>query len=436
MQGEQLEMRRVFQYGIVVLVILAALPFITGVVIQRQYDDWMNSFLSSNMDGFTVKTVEYHRGWLSSKALSDVRTLLEPEKAHLVSQTIQHGPFFGRHFGIAEMKAQLLLSEEEKHFFGADASFEGLLRINLLGDASIHLQGSAFHYRSPVGLQVKGSGVTWDWHLARGFRAEKSTLHFPSLELLQNNEPMLSFSDFKWLSQTHKNAQDLWIGDHRMQLGALYWFANAAPIEVRLLDIQQQMTEESGSLSIALQEKIESIQVDDALYGPIFLDLKVAPFDVQGIADLRDDARDEKLAQNPSLLYQHLEQIVSKRPTVQLERFQMDCPEGLLKAEGLFTLGLGRGDSIQALLEASTAHLSVEAAPALVRSIAKDMALASIEGKPLPKDVKNKEKYVDQLTDQLLKTKEQEGFLTLIDNVYHLNFDYHYKNGAFLPLEK
>ncbi|MCP4768942.1 MAG: YdgA family protein [Gammaproteobacteria bacterium] len=107
----------------VVAALVAATPYVTGILAEQRYQDGMalfQDFAMQQSGAFTVKSdVDYQRGWLSSTVVNTV-TIEVPERDPVtfeLNSNISHGPLLlsgPKKFGLAAIETNMPLSAAQK----------------------------------------------------------------------------------------------------------------------------------------------------------------------------------------------------------------------------------------------------------------------------------------------------------------------------------
>jgi len=108
---------------VVVAALVAATPYVTGMLAEQKYQDGMvifQDFAMQQSGAFTVKSdVDYQRGWLSSTVVNTI-TLEVPERDPVIfelNSNISHGPWLlsgPNTFGLAAIETKMPLSAAQK----------------------------------------------------------------------------------------------------------------------------------------------------------------------------------------------------------------------------------------------------------------------------------------------------------------------------------
>jgi len=108
---------------VVVAALVAATPYVTGMLAEQKYQDGMvifQDFAMQQSGAFTVKSdVDYQRGWLSSTVVNTI-TLEVPERDPVIlelNSSISHGPLLlsgPNKFGLAAIETNMPLSAAQK----------------------------------------------------------------------------------------------------------------------------------------------------------------------------------------------------------------------------------------------------------------------------------------------------------------------------------
>jgi len=108
---------------VLVAALVAATPYLTGMLAEQKYRDGMvifQGFAMQQSGAFTVKSdVDYQRGWLSSTVINTI-TFEAPERDPVIfelNSSISHGPLLlsgPNKFGLAAIETNMPLSESQK----------------------------------------------------------------------------------------------------------------------------------------------------------------------------------------------------------------------------------------------------------------------------------------------------------------------------------
>ena len=254
---------------VVVAALVAATPYVTGIMAEQKYRDGMTifeEFALQQSGAFTVKSdVDYRRGWLSSSAVNTV-TLEVPENDpvtfELISQ-ISHGPLLlggPKKYGLASVDTKMPLSAAQradmaKIWKGNDnpiqiqshMDFDGKTRTEL-SIAGFTLDNLANDPSSKLNFEPMSTTVT----LSEQFTRADADMAWNGMQL-DTADASLVVGKFSGRSQKQLSPEGLWLGDDELKLSSVS------------VNVRGPLADASGDLpSSSTIEKLEMVARSEA----------------------------------------------------------------------------------------------------------------------------------------------------------------------------
>ena len=241
---------------LVVVAVVAATPYVTGLLTEQKYRDGMTNFQDFALQqsgAFTVKSdVDYRRGWLSSIAVNTI-TLEVPERdpvTIVLNSNISHGPLLlsgPEKFGLASVETNMPLSEAQradmaKIWKGNDnpiqvqshMDFDGktLTEVSIAGFTVDNLDNNP---TSKLNFEPLSTTVT----LSEQFTRADAEMTWNGMQL-DTAEAKVVVGKFTGRSEKHQSAEGLWLGDDEFSLSTV-----SVNVSGRLADASGQMPSSS-----------------------------------------------------------------------------------------------------------------------------------------------------------------------------------------------
>ena len=222
---------------LVVVAVVAATPYVTGLLTEQKYRDGMTNFQDFALQqsgAFTVKSdVDYRRGWLSSIAVNTI-TLEVPERdpvTIVLNSNISHGPLLlsgPEKFGLASVETNMPLSEAQradmaKIWKGNDnpiqvqshMDFDGktLTEVSIAGFTVDNLDNNP---TSKLNFEPLSTTVT----LSEQFTRADAEMTWNGMQL-DTAEAKVVVGKFTGRSEKHQSAEGLWLGDDEFSLSTV-----------------------------------------------------------------------------------------------------------------------------------------------------------------------------------------------------------------------
>jgi uncharacterized protein YdgA (DUF945 family) len=218
----------------VVAALVAATPYVTGMLAEQKYQDGMaifQDFAMQQAGAFTVKSdVDYQRGWLSSTVVNTI-TLEVPERDPVIlelNSNISHGPLLlsgPSTFGLAAIETNMPLSAAQKAgmakiWKGNENPIQVQSHIDFDGKTLTEVSIAGFTLdnidNDPAGklnFETMSTTVT----LSEYFTRADADMTWNGMQL-ETAEAKIVVGKLSGHSEKHLSADGLWLGDDEFNL--------------------------------------------------------------------------------------------------------------------------------------------------------------------------------------------------------------------------
>jgi uncharacterized protein YdgA (DUF945 family) len=218
----------------VVAALVAATPYVTGMLAEQKYQDGMvifQDFAMQQAGAFTVKSdVDYQRGWLSSTVVNTI-TLEVPERDPVIlelNSNISHGPLLlsgPSTFGLAAIETNMPLSAAQKAgmakiWKGNENPIQIQSHIDFDGKTLTEVSIAGFTLdninNDPTGklnFETMSTTVT----LSEYFTRADADMIWNGMQL-ETAEAKIVVGKLSGHSEKHLSAEGLWLGDDEFNL--------------------------------------------------------------------------------------------------------------------------------------------------------------------------------------------------------------------------
>lgn len=403
----------------IVFIILSSLPFMTGILIQRQYNKLLLTLV--DLSQVVIQSKEYHRGWFHSRAVSEVIFPQKDTGAPIVIQVehfISHGPRWHHR--------QLFLADIESHLspVGDQPSLPFHTKMGVTGNTEIVLTVPQLALKSAdQKIDMAGKNIEAYWYFSKKFSEMEWHFSAESLNILVDDQEVLHLIDFYTEKLMHKNAQSIWVGGAKWRARQLLTkgLVQGSDLSVQDIHFQREVENSEHFLKLQYQGSIDRFEYQQELYGPLKLAMTIDRLNPQSMILIDkwiQDMRYGRLAQNDTSFESAallLSEVAEYRPQLTVTELQLDLPLGFMQGTARLNFGGPGAANIRdpAIFMRSIAGvINLEASPKLTQTIL---------GKYLPPDEK---------LETYIQTLEQDKVLALVNGLYQ--FDLELKNGKLL----
>ncbi len=219
---------------VIVAALVAAIPYVTGMLAEQKYQDGMvvfQDFAMQQSGAFTViSDVDYQRGWLSSTVVNTI-TLEVPERDPVIlelNSNISHGPLLlsgPNTFGLAAIETKMPLSAAQKADMAkiwkgnenpiqvqSHIDFDGktLTEVTIAGFTLDNIDNDP---ASKLNFETMSTTVTLSDHLTRA----DADMAWNGMQL-DTAEAKVVVGKLTGHSEKHLSVEGLWLGDDDLNL--------------------------------------------------------------------------------------------------------------------------------------------------------------------------------------------------------------------------
>ena len=221
----------------VVAALVAATPFVTGMLAEQKYQEGMvifQDFAMQQSGAFTVKSdVDYQRGWLSSTVVNTI-TLEVPERDPVIlelNSSISHGPLLlsgPNKFGLAAIETNMPLSAAQKADMAriwkgnenpiqiqSHIDFDGktLTEVSIAGFTLDNIDNDP---ASKLNFETMSTTVTLSEHFTRA----DADMAWNGMQL-DTADAKVVVGKLTGHSEKHLSVEGLWLGDDELKLSTV-----------------------------------------------------------------------------------------------------------------------------------------------------------------------------------------------------------------------
>lgn len=357
-------MRKLLSFLLLLVVVIAALPFAMGFVAKNKFIDFVHNI--DKTPNVQVEVKDYRRGYRQSSA-DLVVTLSEHalrkkgakpggDMQFTFHHIIKHGPLLFEnnkmHWGYALSQGRFEVDSDIKQqlssLLPAGQTLPQLKThalFTLAGGVNVTLAVPAFTLEKKGEGTFAWEGMTATWNYSRGMNKMNGDL---LLDKLHITTPMMQLQQDK-VSVTYdqRQAEGLWVGTADMNYPQLQVMVNGQPrLSVKNFTLQSESNIAQKLLGMTLNLTVDKWQFEDALYGPGKFVLAINKLDAATLIKIKDQleaADDASMSQQQRQLMlmsmlPMLPALLDKGAEVQVHTLNLTTPEGLLRANAKVTL--------------------------------------------------------------------------------------------------
>lgn len=465
--------RKIGIYILLIAIIVGAAPYLVGFLVENRFKDIVQA--ASELNSLSVTIVEYQRGWRQSHAktrvtfhgdaIAKVASNFDSHKDELsvmINHDIRHGPFVQLkdgdytdwNFALANIKSDLLLTEEAKKQLIAVVGETDLLTMNseikIDGATKAHISGKELKINDGEQDHIFWKGLKGEWELSRDYKRIQGQLLMPGFEAhiksnhAQGEVSIIQGADLVFKTERFRTADELWLGTIEMSMQSLQVNAATKPYFIMtgfaasgVTDTENGMIESSGTL------RIESIKVDDKAYGPANYAGSIKNLSPTVLKSLMDISKamqtasakeQEKYAQQLIALSP---EFLKTRPLLQIDDLSLGTPQGEVKSNFSFAVGGPEAydtQNMQQIIQSIEANGNVFLPKALFR----DLLIYWLEV-PLERTLRNKDPNVtkevvaeqaNKAANEMIQKEVQEGLW--VDKGTTLTLAFTFKQGQLM----
>jgi uncharacterized protein YdgA (DUF945 family) len=241
----------------IVAALVAATPYVTGMLAEEKYRDGMvifEDFAMQQSGAFDVKSdVDYRRGWLSSTVVNRI-TLEVPERDPVtfeLNSYIRHGPLLlngPRKYGLAAIDTNMPLSQAQKAdiariWKGNENPIQVQSHIDFDGKTLTEVSIAGFTLdlldNDPAG-KLNFEPMTATVTLSEQFTRADADMAWNGMHL-DTADAKVVVGNFTGRSEKHLAAEGLWLGDDEFSLSAV-----SANVSGPLADLSDEIPSSSS----------------------------------------------------------------------------------------------------------------------------------------------------------------------------------------------
>ena len=219
---------------VVVAAVVAATPYVTGMLAEQKYQDGMvifEDFARQQAGAFTVKSdVDYRRGWFSSTVVNTI-TLEVPERDPVIfelNSNISHGPLLldgPNTFGLAAIKTDMPMSAAQKAdmakiWKGNENPIQVQSHIDFAGKTLTEVSIAGFTLdninNDPAG-KLNFESMSTTVTLSEQFTRADADMAWNGMQL-DTADAKVVVGKLSGHSKKHLSAEGLWLGDDDFKL--------------------------------------------------------------------------------------------------------------------------------------------------------------------------------------------------------------------------
>lgn len=290
----------------VVLVLVVGTVFIfplgVGFFVQTKYPQMIQAMSKSG--DVELKMLSYHRGWFNSEAVIQVSlahpSLLklsdwvsteseQPPIQFVLSQNIEHGPWLMVTTPAGKSKLFFGQAMIKSHVNPSMGDIDSMTLVKITGSILSVLSAPEIkYYNKKDHTLALMSGLTATFNLTPGLTEITGQVKLPKL--------ILKTSDFQQqihgLSARYKlftSKSGLFLGDRLTKIENVTWSNNDPHSKLKLngLAMQSKSNEQHGRVNYQLKAILNTININDADYGPQQIDFGVKNLDIPSLLTLR-----------------------------------------------------------------------------------------------------------------------------------------------------
>ncbi len=342
---------------LIVLVILVvgalAVPAVVGYQAEARYQGVLAHLTRG---GFEVVESEYQRGWFRSRAETQLRLPVakpaasgEVEASELrfgLRSDITHGPLSADDGGImvAEIATEVV-SQDGVSLFPGEATKLFRTRIHMDGSGLADIDLPQLRSEPSAGRPgVQFDGLTGSLSFNAGFSSIALDLRLPQLQMSGAEGQRFQLEEAVLTSNTQKGTDGLMLGDVLFEVKRLELKDPQKETDVNLdgFKISVESGADNGQVRFAVLYALQSVQVEEAQYGPAELEIVADKLSAAALAKMQR-AMDELNAKPMTdgertmaamgAMMETAAELLQQDPTLAVKRFRAETPEGTIKGD-------------------------------------------------------------------------------------------------------
>lgn len=289
--------------GMALLLITVFLfPLGVGFFVQTKYPQMLQA-LSQSGD-VQLKLLSYHRGWFNSDATVKVKlahpSLLklsdwvsteadQPPIEFVVTQNIEHGPWLVVTSNKASSRLFLGQAMIKSHINPTMGDIDSMTLVKLGGSILTVLTAPDIKYlNKKEGVLAGLSGLTATLNLSPGLTEITGQVKLPRI-LLRTNDYQQKIVGLNARYKLFTSPSGLFLGDRFTRIDNVTWSTAEQHSKIKLngLVMQSKSSEQRGRVNYELKAVLNTINLNDADYGPQQIDFAVRNLDIAGLLTLR-----------------------------------------------------------------------------------------------------------------------------------------------------
>lgn len=421
-------MRKTIGIGLIVILVLLASYFITGIITERTLKRDIE--LINQNSGFEVNLKEYRRGWFCSKANFDwifvvpARTVTDnnnqtrilPAQTYTVAMplTIHHGPIiftegFPR-FGFGFAKTTLNLPQEYLSQFNElfkSTSVKPTVNLNILVS---FLNRTRFLVEVPdFKLISNEDGSQFEWRgmnnvitLSGSLNNIKGDLDIAGFLITKDNRT-LNFDNVNSKYNLRKDVTGLYFGDASINLDSLIAKEDEAQrLRLDHLEILSNSDIKNELFNGSILASFSLLEIQNKRYGPFRLNFALKNLDANALSEINTkvsnlDNPNQSSQQLLWVILPELPRLFNKGARLEIKNTILQVPEGNIKLD--LDLGLNKGDLDNPLTVMK--KLQGEGTLTLTKQVLYNMMLVSQRHQLIQKELKRQ-------NQELIQQKQNE----------------------------
>lgn len=404
--------RRIFLYGLLLFIIVGGIPYFTGMLVENQFNQLTDS-LADNPN-ITLQNISYERHWrhsiaktrvtleggLLKKLMQELGEEVNNQKEFrnrpitiLLEHDIRHGPFVqlqdGNYkdweFAQAIVYSKLSLTDEAKAILQKEVGFDDFIvldsMVSIDGEISINLKGKPIKAKEGDAEHIVWQGIQGAWQINSdlttidgqlempGFHFDIDGANYQAKNMVFKSESLHKVEEKVWLTKGNLYAEKLIIKQHGVPDMIIDDAKMSARVDVSL--------KQHNKLQSVMQCKIQTIKVDNNVYGPLTYTFRTDNLTTDAFKALMHIRNAMGVRANNSFLnfsqfQEQISEVLKSRPIFSLENLQLKTRQGPVLGAMQFAIGgpeaqsLGR---IDLLLDSIAAKAKMSLPKAFVREI-------------------------------------------------------------------
>lgn len=277
-------------------------PLGVGFFVQTKYPQMLQAL--SNSGDVQLKLLSYHRGWFNSEAAVQVKlahpSLLklsdwvstdseQPPIEFVITQNIEHGPWLvvTTHKGNSRLFfGQAMI---KSHINPSMGDIDSMTLVKLGGSILTVLSAPDIKYVNKKEGVVAGlSGLTATLNLSPKLTEITGQVKLPRI-MLRTNDYQQKISGLSARYKLFTSNSGLFLGDRFTKIDNVTWSTAEQHSKIKLngLAMQSRSNEKQGRVNYELKAVLNTINLNDADYGPQQIDFAVKNLDIPGLLTLR-----------------------------------------------------------------------------------------------------------------------------------------------------